>query len=281
MLAALLLPQTAQANSRPMPWYTSVRFVGFTGEGFYATLLSRDSVSGSDAAYDESSGNAAYDEGDPDYEIWRKFVAYVDSDGYYFLQRFWHCTDERGFTWRDPRPEVCKILLYFPEYDSFAVSEAYQVHGSERYVVNLKYVDITSTAPGPTIAARMYYDYEGEIFDLACRMLLTILVELAVALPFGYRAKKQIALIVVVNIVTQVFLNALLLITNSLWNMLVGSYLVGKLLAFGTEALVYYIWMPKYAKKPIKRYMTIPYAVVANFASLIAGIIFAIWFYSL
>lgn len=46
--------------------------------------------------------------------------------------------------------------------------------------------------------------------SLAIRIVITILIELAVALLFGFREKKQLQVLAVVNIVTQIVLNVLL-----------------------------------------------------------------------
>ena len=54
------------------------------------------------------------------------------------------------------------------------------------------------------------YDYAGEILALAARIVLTIALELLVAFCFGYRGKRVFALLAVVNVVTQVFLNVFL-----------------------------------------------------------------------
>lgn len=284
-LAAMLLPQTVLANSPPMPPmtpFTKVRFTGYASEGFYATLLSRDSVSGSASAYDEARGNAAYAEGDPDYEIWRKFAAYADSDGYYFLQKFWRCTGHGSFRWEETQPESFKILLYFPKTDSFAVSKPYETYSLySNYVVNLKRADTTATAPRATLVARKDADYAGEIMSFAGRVLLTIAIELAIALLFGYHAIKQIAFIATVNVITQILLNAILLVANLWQNLLVfmGACLAAELLVFTIEAVVYFRRMQKYSPKPIKRGLTILYAFVANLASLVGGVVFATWYY--
>ena len=45
-----------------------------------------------------------------------------DEDGYYFLQFFEDCTETSKFTWGYYPPTKFKILIYFPEHDSFVVS---------------------------------------------------------------------------------------------------------------------------------------------------------------
>lgn len=60
---------------------------GVEDEEYYATLLSESKSTGPASVYDGSY--AFYQEGDEEYEIWKRFVEYQDSDGFYFLQEFW------------------------------------------------------------------------------------------------------------------------------------------------------------------------------------------------
>ena len=49
---------------------------------------------------------------------------------------------------------------------------------------------------------------------LGARIVLTILIEMLVALLFGFRQKKQLLILAVVNIITQIILNVLLNVIN-------------------------------------------------------------------
>ena len=80
ILLFTMLPTTAMADIGPKP-SVEIQFTGVEeGVTYYATLLSYHKSTGPASAWDE---NPLYSkEGDP---IWKAFVDYKDSDGYYFL----------------------------------------------------------------------------------------------------------------------------------------------------------------------------------------------------
>ena len=123
------MPLTATADTGPKPSVV-VSFEGLENEKYYVTLLSESVTTGPHTAYDEQADNADYYGDDEDNIIWQKFVSYKDEDGYYFLQFFDECTETSKFTWGYYPPTKFKLLIYFPEHDSFAVSdEDYERYG--------------------------------------------------------------------------------------------------------------------------------------------------------
>ncbi len=85
------------------------------------------------------------------------------------------------------------------------------------------------------------YDYTWEIISLVARIVLTIALELGIALLFGYREKKVLAFLAVINIVTQITLNVALNIINYNSGALTFtfSYVLLEILVFAIEANPY------------------------------------------
>ena len=77
-------------------------------------------------------------------------------DGYNFLQYLWECSADKIIEWTYYPPSVFKILLYFPESDSFVVSGACETYAFDSYYT----IDLTSVRNGtdeagtPTIEVR-------------------------------------------------------------------------------------------------------------------------------
>lgn len=267
-----MMPMRVKADTGPKPSVT-VSIKGLENEIYYATLLSESPSTGPASAYDGSY--ARYAVGDEDYEIWEKFVAYTDNDGFYFLQEFWECSGSNEFCWGYYPPSPFKILLYFPEYDSFIVSDIYERYAFDSYYnVDLSGVDIRTAAAVSDVMVEKSYDYTLELVSLAIRIVITILIELAVALLFGFREKKQLQVLAVVNIVTQIVLNVLLNLINynKGYYAFVFYYVVLEIVVFTIEAFVYAALLCRVSSKDTSKRTTTIYALVANVVSFICGL---------
>ena len=112
MILIISLPVTAKADIGPKP-SVRIQFTGIEGETYYGTLLSERRSTGPATAWD---GYEEYRDWKPESEksIWEKFIAYEDTDGYYFLQEWWDCSETNQLNWTYYPPNPFKILLYFP-----------------------------------------------------------------------------------------------------------------------------------------------------------------------
>ena len=214
------------------------------------------------------------------YEIWKEFVDYEDTDGYYFLQEGWTISETQEIKWTNGPPSRFKILLYFPDTDSFAVSGIYDRYAFDSYyTVDMAGIDPAALEYGEEVlSARRSYDYGGEIVGLLARILITIAIEMAIAvMAFGFREKRQLRVLIVVNGATQILLNVLLNIFNYMageWAFL-AAYVLLETLVFVIEAVVYCIWLRKVSGCPKKKRVYVGYAWVANTVSFIVGMIIA------
>ena len=122
--------------------------------------------------------------------------------------------------------------------------------------------------------AHQSYDYTWEIISLIARIILTIALELGIALLFGYWEKKVLGFLAVVNILTQVTLNVALNIINYNSGALTFtfSYVLFEILVFAIEAIVYAALLKKFSSKEQKKGRAVGYAFISNAASCALGL---------
>lgn len=246
-----------------------VKFSGAGDEPYYATLLSETPSTGPTSVWDgQAEPTDRYTKEEK--EIWRRFVEYEDADGFYFLQTFWECSNTDSFRWGYFPPEKFKILVYFPQQDKFVISPVYSQYAFDSYYR----ADLSDVSNG-VFTATENYNYTWELISLLCRIVLTILIELAVALCFGYKRKTQISLFLWTNIATQIFLNTVLNIINyknGPWAFIAWFVLL-ELIVFAIEAVIYAVKLPQMNPKDESRKKAVGYAFTANLVSCLLGFV--------
>ena len=268
LVLLMALPITVSADMGPKP-SVRIEFTGIVGETFYGTLLSLRDSTGPASAWNGNPSYAEYQPGDEGYDIWLKFVEYEDTDGYYFLQRWWACSESNQLNWTYYPPSTFKILLYFPVTDTFYVSPVYERYAFDSYFT----VDLSDYDTDQILASKSY-DFSGELISLTARIVFTIALELGIALLFGYREKKVLAFLAVINIITQVTLNVALNIINYNSGALTFtfSYVLFEILVFAIEAVAYVVLLRKFSGKEQKKGRAVGYAFIANVASFALGL---------
>lgn len=269
----MIFPITARADVGPKPSVT-ITFKNMGDEICYGTLLSKSTSAGPASAWD--GDEAHIDAGKLDRKIWEAFAYYQDEDGYYFLQEAWLCSESKRLCWDYYPPDPFKILLYYPETDTYAVSSIYESYAFDSYYS----VDMDGVVPTsarmqtPVLIAKNSYDYVGQVLSLLIRTAITIILETAIALLFGFRKKRQVYMIAGVNIVTQVILNIWLNIINynSGFLAFLVFYFCGEVGVFILEAVLYSILLNMVSEKEIPLWRTTLYALIANVGSFLCGI---------
>lgn len=289
-LMVSILPMTASADMGPK---ASVRilFENMGDELCYGTLLSKNKSTGPASVWDGNEEYAIHNENEHysyatfDYATWKAFVEYEDSDGYYFLQEGWVVSETKEIAWTYYPPSSFKILLYYPETETFVVSGIYEKYAFDTYyAVDMDGVNIGSVqydeelSTDERINAYRSYNYTVEVLSLVARILLTIVIEMLVALLFGFR-KKQLLLLLVANTATQIILNVLLNIINYNSGQLAFFifYILFELIVIALEAVIYCVWMRKLTEKQKANWFYILYSFVANAISFGAGMLIARW----
>ena len=280
MVLALLvsLIVTAWGDTGPKP-SVRVSFDNMDGVLCYGTLLSERKSTGPASAWDgdpdhaQHNGMEGYGFMALDEATWQKFVDYADADGYYFLQEGWLITEEEGIAWTYYPPNPFKILLYFPETDTFKTSGIYERYAFDSYFT----VDMEQTDENGLLLAKRNYQYGPELLSFLARVVLTFAIEMALALAFLFREKKQLLLLLAVNGGTQIILNAALSIIDYHMGYIgfVLLYILFELIITVIEAVVYAMYLPRFSVRPRKRWVCVAYAIVANYLSFHAGLFIA------
>ncbi len=269
-------PIRASADTGPKP---SVRIVvnGLGDKECIATLLGVNDRNGPwgkwgvDEGYDESVPNEF-----PDLETKILFKEYAENDGFYFYGRGWRLSDGDELAWTYYPPSRFKLLLYFPETETFLVSPSYVTYAFHSYYqVNTEKLD------DGMLSLSAANGYGREALGLAARVGITVAVELIIALFFKFR-KKQFLLLAGANIGTQIFLNLMLNVLGvhpgGMESLLyVPAYLLLEIAVFAIESIVYSRFMNKLApsgeERGTKTY--VKYALLANLASFFFGLVIA------
>ena len=275
----ILCPLWVHADMGPKP-SVRITFENMDQEQrCYGTLLSKTSSTGPSSVWDGESDYAAYLSGEEEYAIWQAFVEYEDVDGFYFLQEWWECSETQQLNWTYYPPQTFKILLYYPQTDRFVVSGIYERYAFDSYyTVNMAGFEMDSiSAQDFTLVAERSYDYTWELLSLACRIVATIGIEVAIALLFGLRQKRVLLLITYTNLVTQVLLNVALNVVNYSQGAFafLACYVLFELAVCLIEGVWYFIRFSKVSAAPISKARVTAYTLCANGGSLAVGILIA------
>lgn len=300
LIAVLLLCCVAFADTGPKP-SAAFTFTGMPDENYYVTMLAEVDHYGPHRIYQEGDDLPYVLEagrGDPAYPAWQKLVDYKDADGYYFLDDlFEQCHGDDEASWHYFPPERFKLLLYFPESDTFLCSTV-----TERYAFDSVYrLDLGGKSPAE-IAALTLTDPNGDplpsgrddetaigevtldksdgthqqIIGFFGRLGITLVIELALAWGWKYRKGSQLLFIGIVNLITQCLLNVALLC----WGAQEGSrgfiifwYVLLELAVTGIEAAAYAYLLPgtDHREKSVRRHAAM-YAIAANVLSFLGGL---------
>lgn len=269
LMVFALIPDIASADTGPKP-SICITFQNMGDAVCYGTLLSKADSTGPASVWDGDLQHI--NDNGLDREIWQAFVDYKDADGYYFLQWGWECSETKTLNWMYYPPSPFKILLYYPEQDTYAVSDIYERYAFDSYfTVDMEGVEIGAVQP--VITAEKSYDFTWEIISLICRVVITILLELLVAWLFGLRQKSMLLVILGVNVMTQLVLNILLNVVNYNQGGLAfaGYYMLFELVVFAMEAALYMVLLRRKNMVPVSNMTIILYALTANLVSYVGG----------
>lgn len=183
-------------------------------EPCYATIL--ESTYDTVSSNQESSANnvdneTEGDSGTLEYDIRKAFADYVDEDGF-FYQNYYKVV-EAGEVMCNCIWDDFKLLLYFPESDTMAVSNICSRYAMEsRYTIDMDGVQIPPENGSSVVKLTAYrsYGYLLPTIKLLARVLIAVIIEMLIAVLFGYTRKKQILLLVGVNTFALLVLNLLI-----------------------------------------------------------------------
>lgn len=256
-------PVSADVGDKPS---LVITFENMPDAVFYGGLLS-DNVPG-DARYNTEHYDVDLygEELEP---IFAAFCAYDDTDGFLYWQKIFPCSEQGTLVWGDLPPDTFKLLLYFPETDTYAVSDIL-----EKYAHDASFVlDLDGVVPsdGAHLDVRADYHLPAGIGGLLLRMVLTVLLELGVAWLFRYRTKPLVTRIIAVNVITQILLNlALVCISFKVGGFAAFiAYFLLEIPVLLIEAITYAIILPDH--RGGTWWKAVLYAIAANLVSFLVG----------
>ncbi len=141
---------------------------------------------------------------------------------------------------------------------------------SSKMTYDVSGVDLTYDQSGVGIIQE-HIPYTHMSISLIIRVILTVLIELLVLVfIFKYQSIRSMKLVGFVNVFTQTGLTVLMMLGYYFWGSifgLIGMLLLGEVIVFVVEMIVYAIWLEEKGRK-----VAIFYGLVANFTTLILTI---------
>ena len=254
-LLLALFATPAHADTGPHP-SVSVSFTNLPDSVHYATLIAEKESYGPHRAVSEPQTNSSYER----FLASSAFLEVAAQTGYYYWGHLYKIEDG-GFRWGYYPPERFMILLY-----DEASGAVYASGVTERFAFDSIY-SVTLREDG-TLAVEKESQLFKTIYNAAVRLVTTVLMEILVALLFGYRSKKELLIICVTNILTQALLNWYLIVGDTYPNSTIWLYrfLAMELAVFIGEAIVYAKLLKSHSKT-----RAVLYAIAANTVSLFSG----------
>ena len=262
----------ALADTGPKP-AVSVNVKNLGGATCYATLLSEREQYG---PYCTTEIEKRWDEMRAETAVWEAFAGYKDPDGFFFLQELWDLRYVPKYAWEYHPPRIFKVLLYWPDEGRFAVSEITEAKDFySLFEVDASEVRFADGSNIGTIAVKPVDSYSYRIWAFVSRVLITLAVELLIALAFLFRTKREWLVIIATNILTQIALGIFATISVVRGGRDMQFFVTLAFLELGVaiiEAVVYILFLRKASGKKRGLWVYVVYALVANAASYFVGL---------
>lgn len=252
-----VVPVNADMGPKPS---VSIDIHGLENKTYYVTLLSKEKSTGPFSVIEDLS---EVEKDIENYDIFMKFYNYKDD--YYFLgeHTFSNCSLNSHYEWNYYPPEDFKILIYIKDTDQFICSDVYSRYAFNSYYsvyVNGTGMDV-SKSDVSNIEIEVQKEGLSDIGKLAMRMVVTIIIEVIIAILFKIKDTKKLLMIAFVNLLTQLLLNCVL-------QVLIFDYILYLL-----EVVIIFIEGAIYHKlfNDVSSKIIIKYALISNLASFVIG----------
>ncbi len=263
LMAALAICAFADFGPKPS---VVVEFEGAGDREYYVTLVAKE---------DKLGGPYHRITVDDQPAVWNRLLAYEEPDGLVFAGGLQKLTGDGAYVWGYYPPSEFRVLIYFPDTDSFVASSGIL----EQYAFDSYYQMDFNDLPenwNDTVAAipvTRKYNLLCQITAFLMRLAVTVAVECLLAVLFGFKGKRQLLLVAAVNCVSQLALNLLILDESvGLFVFYVLQYALIEVGVILAEGLVYCLALPKLVTPEQNRNIhPIAYAVIGNMASFSLG----------
>lgn len=234
-----------------------VRITGLDDEKYTATLVAKNPT-GPYYDYEEW-----LERGEGDYH---PIMEYVDADGYKWVGMHWELEGNAEFSWSYHPPREFKIVLLMED------GTVYTSQVLKRYAFRSYFeTDLRKAEEAGEVwllDVEKNYPYWVEMLSFFLRLAATLLIEMGLLFLFGYRLKKSIKLVLLMNLLTQVALNVALNIADYFEGFLVGLILLVLLefLVVVVETICYGFFL-----REKEAWRAVIFGIVANLASFGIG----------
>ena len=268
LMAALAICAFADFGPKPS---VVVEFEGAGDREYYVTLVAKEDKLG--GPYHRITVDDQPEEVNP--AVWNRLVAYEEPDGLVFAGNVQKLTGDGDYVWGYYPPSEFRVLIYFPDTDSFvASSEILEQYAFDSYY-QMDFNDLPENWNDAVAAIPVTRKYNllCQITAFLLRLAVTVAVECLLAVLFGFTGKRQLLLVAAVNCVSQLALNLLILDESvGLFVFYVLQYALIEVGVILAEGLVYCLALPKLVTPEQNRNIhPIAYAVIGNMASFSLG----------
>lgn len=268
LMAALGIYAFADFGPKPS---VVVEFENAGDQEYYVTLVAKEDKLGSPYSRVTAEDQPETD----DIAIWNRLVAYEDPDGMVFAGNVQKLTGDGAYVWGYYPPSEFRVLIYFPDTDSFVESsEILEQYAFDSYY-QMDFNDLPENWNDAVAAIPVTrkYNLVWQITAFLLRLAVTVVIESLLAVLFGFKGKRQMLLVLVVNCVTQLAMNLLILDESvGLFVFYVLQYALIEVGVILTEGLVYCLALPKLATPEQNRNIhPIAFAFFGNVASFSLG----------
>ena len=275
LMAALGIYAFADFGPKPS---VVVEFENAGDQEYYVTLVAKEDKLGSPYSRVTAEDQPETD----DIAIWNRLVAYEDPDGMVLAGNAQKLTGDGAYVWGYYPPLEFRVLIYFPDTDSFVESsEILEQYAFDSYY-QMDFNDLPENWNDAVAAIPVTRKYNllWQITAFLLRLAVTVAVECLLAVLFGFKGKRQMLLVLAVNCATQLAMNLLILDESvGLFVFYVLQYALIEVGVFLAEGLVYCLALPKLATPEQNRNIhPIAFAFFGNVASFSLGFLLSNWF---
>ena len=214
-----------------------------------------------------------------DYEMWLEYqdeswtqeynpiMEYKDEEGFKWIERYYTCHDESKISFTYYCPDIYKIVIYQNDelymateaLEMYAYATYYEIDFSTGTINTPKDIKVTNT-----------YDYLGETLGLLFRIVATLAIEIGVFYLFRLYTKRNLNVVLIINLITQIFLNVAVNVINY-----TSGILSAILLLFLLEFIILIVEFISYQilLKDKNRFLIILYPIIANLLSFGLGFV--------
>lgn len=275
LMAALGIYAFADFGPKPS---VVVEFENAGDQEYYVTLVAKEDKLGSPYSRVTAEDQPETD----DIAIWNRLVAYEDPDGMVFAGNVQKLTGDGAYVWGYYPPSEFRVLIYFPDTDSFVESsEILEQYAFDSYY-QMDFNDLPENWNDAVAAIPVTRKYNllWQITAFLLRLAATVAVECLLAVLFGFKGKRQMLLVLAMNCATQLAMNLLILDESvGLFVFYVLQYALIEVGVILAEGLVYCLALPKLATPEQNRNIhPIAFAFFGNVASFSLGFLLSNWF---